>query len=260
MSDQDVFAGGDDTTTQPETTNSGDPAPRSDDVWADKLKDITNEHGEPKYKTIEDALEALAHSQKFIGTLKTEKQTVEERMAALEAELEKRESVEEVVNRLTGNNQPQDPKPQEPNADPQKGATLDESKVLELVQQALSKESHQRTTAQNVSMVSDHLTNKYGEEANKMLRQRAKELNTTVQALKELSGTNPQLVLGLFADGGVVSNQSTTSSQRTGFPQKQQLELPKLEKRLMSGASDAEVKEAMRRIKEYTYKKLGVEE
>jgi hypothetical protein len=44
--------------------------PASTNVFEDQLKQIKNETGEQKYDSVPKALEALQHSQSFIGQLK----------------------------------------------------------------------------------------------------------------------------------------------------------------------------------------------
>ncbi len=116
--------------TPPEGVNQEKPEatppqekPPVEDLFADQLASIRNEDGKPKYDSVQKALEALNHSQEYIPQLKTELQQREERITALERELEKRGSVEDVVSRLTGK-QEQDP-PREEGTPPQ-SAGLDE--------------------------------------------------------------------------------------------------------------------------------------
>ncbi len=249
MPDQDIFDDKD------KTNDSGDPTNSQDNLWADQLNTITNENGEPKYKTVEDALKALQHSQNHIQTLEQEKKDMATKMTEVQSELEKRASVESAVEKLL-----QKPKDEEPNADPQKVDSLDESKVLELVQQTLAQQAQTQTVANNVDKVARTLTEKFGDKSAETIRQRAKELGTTPQALKELSGTNPELVLGLFA-GGVPNNDSPMTPGTNLHQRKEKPEAPKPEKNLITGgASDAEMKEYMQKIREYTYKQMGVVE
>ncbi len=58
---------------QPEQPAAPQP---SDNVFADQLASITNERGEPKYKDLPTALQALKHSQEYIPSLKQENETL----------------------------------------------------------------------------------------------------------------------------------------------------------------------------------------
>src|SRR5690606_3151116 len=132
MSDQtNVFA------EQPEVNEStkapvNNQAPDANSQYADLLNTIKNEQGQPKYDSLPKALEALVHSQQYIPQLKTELQTREQELATLRAELEKRSTVEDVVSRLTA----QQDKPQDQGTPPATSG-LDEQAVLQLVQKAL---------------------------------------------------------------------------------------------------------------------------
>lgn len=66
----------------------------------DLLMAIKNENGEPKYKTVEDALKALANSQAFIPQLLQEKKIVEEELKTTREQASKQASIEEVLKKL----------------------------------------------------------------------------------------------------------------------------------------------------------------
>ena len=57
---------------------------QSDNSFADLLGSIKNERGEPKYKDVQTALDALKHSQDFIPQLKIEKEQLEIKLANLD--------------------------------------------------------------------------------------------------------------------------------------------------------------------------------
>lgn len=239
---------------QQQQQNSGDPAPSSDNPFTDKLKDIKNENGEPKYKDVGSALEALAHSQQFIETLKTEKQQLEEQYTQSQAELEKRQSVEDVVKSLTT--------PQTKNddpADPPQSPSLDEEKVRNLINDTLQSQNRQQREETNLSSVIRDLTEKYGEQAKEVIRTRAKELNTTPTELEKLARQNPSMALGLLGGANVNSNAPSTSSVTPPHKQDNKLEMPKPERSLMRGASNDELVDAWRQVQDYTYKKYNVE-
>jgi len=250
----DPFA--DDTTSQSNDTNTQEtPAPSSDDLFADKLTKIVNEKGEPKYKDVESALEALSHSQNFIETLKSEKAEIENKLNELSAELDKRESVEDVVKRLTERTNNTAPN----TVDQPKEGGLDESKIVDLVNSVLKQQSEQSLAQQNIARVSKTLTETFGDKAKEVIQSKAKEIGSTPQELRDLSASKPELVLKLFGDVNVVDNQSTTSTQNPPRHQQRTLEPPKPDRSLMRGASNKEVMEALRRSKEYTNQRLGVE-
>ena len=65
-----------------------------------KLMEIKNENGQPKYDTLEKALDALAHAQQFIPKVKTEKDELAAKVAELEAKLAASGNVEDIVSKL----------------------------------------------------------------------------------------------------------------------------------------------------------------
>lgn len=252
MPDQDIF-----NSDNNQEQNTGATTPSSTDIFADKLKTIVNENGEPKYKTVEDALEALNHSQQFIETLKAEKAQSEADKQKLASELETRESVEDVVKRLTTN---ETPKPNSTDDNPREDKGLTEDRIQELVQNALRQNQTVAQKTTNLNTVVENLSNTYGDKTTSVVAERAKEVGTTPDQLKKLAEDNPQLVLSLFKDvkvNNTTPTQSSTVPRTTPPPEEGP---PKSDKKLITGgASNAEVMDAWRKTKEYTHKTLGVE-
>lgn len=240
--------------TQQQNTTPATPDPSNDNPFVDQLKKITNDKGEPKYKDVSQALEALAHAQQFIETLKSEKQELEQKYTQTASELQKRASVEEVVERLTGR-----PNTTTLKEDPPTESALDEDKIKQLVLSALNEQSQQTSAQQNLNKVSEALTQAYGDKAKEMVKKRAEELGTTPVDLQELSKTKPNLVLSLFQDVKVQNTNPSISTQYTPRITTQTLEPPKPSRSLMRGATNKEVVEALRASKEYTNKRLGVQ-
>ena len=104
MSDQTIF--GDKQEETPAT-----PGNTQTDPFADKLQEIRNENGEPKYKDVETALSALKASQDYIKQLKGENQSWEEKYQSVKEELEKMGSIDDFVNRITPKQEESTPAP-----------------------------------------------------------------------------------------------------------------------------------------------------
>lgn len=239
-----------------EQQNSGDPTDSSTNPFADKLKEIVNENGEPKYKDLESALEALKHSQEFIPKVIGEKKTIEGQLEELRQELEKRESVEEVVQKLLG----KEPQHQKVEGETRQGETgLDENKVKEMLNNMLDQRTNSQKEDANLNTVVQQLTEKYGEQAKEVITSRAKELGTTPTELEKIARQNPNMALTLL--GGVeiksqAPSKQTQNSNRTP-PSK---ELPKSDKKLITGgASSKEIMDEWASIRNATYEKYGVE-
>lgn len=228
------------------------PAP-SGDAFSDLLKHIVNENGQQKYDSIPKALEGLAHAQNFIPQLKSEVQTKDAEIARLRAELEQKQALEEVVGRLTATQQTN------VKDEPPVTSGLDEQAVMNLVRQTLAQKEQQESAQSNILKVQETLSSKYGEKTVEVLEAKARELGTTRQELGKLASQNPQLVLALFnvtASSGAKPTTSSVTLPSSYQPAREELKRP--EKSLLSGATSAEQRDFMRKIKEETYAKYGV--
>lgn len=256
MSDQDIFDNNETKETKTNSENDTSQNKNVDDIFSDKLKSIVNEDGEQKYKTVEDAIEALKHSQEFIKTLKTEKSEIETKLQSMSGELEKRQSVEDVVNRLMNKTQTSEPK-----SDPTPVDSLNEEKVIDLVKGVLQENNKTTQQENNLNTVLSNLTEKFGDKAKQVVQTKAKELDMTPDDFKELAKTKPNLVLRLFEGAEVEKTKEPVKSAyttQTNITPKN--EMPKFEGSLLRGKSNGELIDAMKQLKNYTNKRLGVEE
>ena len=253
MSDQDMFNEKEDNNQE---NNSSDPATSSENPFADRLMSIKNENGEPKYKDVESALEALKHSQDFIKTLQTEKKTSEQQLQEIQAELEKRKSVEEVVQSLTQNNQPKTTESETP----AQRQGLDEDRVREYVEGLLQQKTAEQQETENLNKVTSTLYQQHGDQAAKLIKDRAKELNTTPTELEKIARTNPNMALSLLGGGSITSQTPTMSSNNPPRHVQKSNEMPRPEKKLLTtGASKTDIQDAWEKSKQYVYNKFDVE-
>lgn len=225
--------------------------PQSGDVFSDQLKTITAEDGRQKYGTVEEALKALAHSQTFIPTLQTQVSTQEQEITQLREELAKHKGVQEVVDSLTQHQQSQKVTPSE--------TKFGEEEVARLIANTLDKRSQEQTLELNANKVNDTLVSAFGDKAQEMVQLKAKELNTTPEALGQLASTSPDMVLALFQQKQT-STSVTNSSYNLGFNKPPEEPLKRPEKSLLAGASLKDQTEFMRQIKAEVYRKHGIEE
>lgn len=198
MSDQTIF---DQTNTQPVTpaTQTNQPSP-SDNV-ADLLKLIVNDKGEPKYKTIQDALVGLQHANAHIQTLVTEKRQVEQEKQSLQTAAEKVAELERVVAELTKT---------PPQATP---AAVDPTQIQELVSQAINANKTQEVQKQNTAVVVNAAKQVFGEKAEEMFYSRAQDVGLSREQINTLAASSPQAamkILGLASQSG-----SSTPTQKT---------------------------------------------
>lgn len=228
-------------------------APAQPNAYEDLLKTIVNEHGQPKYANVNEALKALQHSQSYIPEIKGQLTAREAEVLRLQAELEQRQSIEDVVSRLAKPNQP-DVRDDQPRT-----SGLDESAVMKLVQEQLER-NQQLTAAQaNQAQVEQALKQKYGDKTAEVVKLRASELGLTPQALGELSSKSPQAVLALFNTQGTFSPQPTRSS--VNIPPNRQPDSPPLErptKSLLSGASTKDQMEYMAQVRAKVLAENGI--
>lgn len=227
--------------------SSGNPTPPASPD--DLLAAIKNEQGEPKYKTIEDALKALANSQAFIPKLLDEKRTVEEELKSLREKAGKIDSIEEVVRKLTENQ----PKPVE--TPPASGVSAET--VAELVKKQLEEITTQTQAKQNFTEVQNALKQKFGEKTKEVVAAKATELGVTPDKLGELAATSPAMVLALFN-----TPKSTVAPTPAGShilpPVPKPTSVPRPAKSVLLGATSADQKAHMLEHKRAVYEKYGI--
>jgi ribosomal protein L16 Arg81 hydroxylase len=230
----------------PQATPEQAVTPPTDNVFSDQLKGITAEDGRQKYGTVEKALEALSHSQTLIPTLQQQVTALEQEKTQLREELAKTKGVQEVVDSLAAQQQ----QAQEVTPPAAQFGADDVVKILE-----------QRSTATtqqgNAQKVNDALVSTFGSKAAETVANKAKELNTTPQALELLAKTSPEMVLALFNTKQPAA-QITGSSFNFGHQQPQQELLKRPEKSLLSGAKSKDQMEFMKQIKAEVYAKHGI--
>jgi vacuolar-type H+-ATPase subunit I/STV1 len=212
---------------------------------------IKNENGEPKYKTVADALKALANSQAFIPQLLNEKKTVEEELKQLREQAAKQQSIEEVLAKLTANNEE---KPVE-KTPPASG--LDANAVADLVRKELEAVNSKAQQQKNLAEVNNSLKQKFGDKAREVLAAKAVELGSTPEDLGELAKKSPAMVLALFGD-----KKSTSTPVTSSFNLPRQSVEPELErptKSLLLGATSRDQKDYMSKVRERVYKRHNVE-
>ena len=238
MSDQDPFSS--------ETPNS------NVDPVATLLMGIKNEQGEQKYKTVEDAVKALAASQAHIKTLEQEREAQRVEAEKLREVAKKVESIDEVIQKLTANNERSNTEKETPSV-----GGLSADAVAKIVQEQLTEAEKKLTAQTNAQVVQKALTDKFGDKTKEMVAKKAAELGSTPEQLGKLAIENPSLVLALFNTAPKPSVQPTISNVNVpplnGLPP-----LEKPAKSLLMGATSKEQMEYMQKIKEHVYKTYDV--
>lgn len=192
MSDQDnkvdLFSTSDSVATPTESTDNRqtDQAPAA--VFSELLSTITNDKGEPKYRSVEDALKALPHANSFIEQLKKEKED-------LIKELERRNSVEDVFEQLK-NMQSQPPKTEPPKEDPP--SKSQEVDIDALIEAKLQKKAQEDRIKANREAFSEAMSRTFGEKAKEVLETKARELGVDLSTIRSLAESSPVAAIELF--------------------------------------------------------------
>lgn len=227
----------------------------SGDVFADQLASIKNERGEPKYRDLPTALEALKHSQEYIPQVRQENETLKQELERLKADLEQRSSLEETVGRLTAQQR------EEAAPAPQELQGLTPEQVEELLEQRLTEREQRQKAQANETQVSQAIQAKYGEKARDVVQSKAQEYGMTPAEMQQWAAKNPKAVLALFEVKPTPQGNKPSSSSVNIPPVRpnESNDLAQPEKSLLRGASMKDQMEYMRRVREHTNKRLGIE-
>ena len=161
--------------------SEGQESTPTNDPLVDKLSGIVNEEGVQKYRSVEDALEGLKHSQEFIAKLKEENQQ-------FRSELDKRMSAEAVLKELKAETAP-DEKP---------SSEFSPEAIQELVDKRLEARTAQDRAKANEEFVQAKLRERFGEESNRIVQSQASKMQLSPEDLRELSQKSPEAVLQMF--------------------------------------------------------------
>jgi len=232
MPDTNIFNTDQTTDLQKQTQNS------SDTSFTDLLGSIKNERGEPKYKDVQTALDALKHSQTFIPQLKTEKEQLEIELANMKKEVERLKTVEDTVTRLTSS---------QPQQTPQQSNGLSADDVANLVSQTLSRKETEAVQKANLNTVVSQLQEVFGKDAETNFYSKAKELGMSIEEMNTLAAKSPQAVfkiLGIEKKQGQGNPQSisTKSSLNTdGYQPQNESFVSRNKKPVILGATTEEL-------------------
>lgn len=229
--------------TKTEST-ANTPAPESTNPLEDLLKEVRNENGDPKYKTVEDALVALKHAQEYIPKVKEEKTQAEQELEALRKEVERLQNLEETVLELT----------QKQEQTSTNGVALDEEGIAKLVEQTLTKKELEELHRKNQAEVVRVMSEKFGDEAEKVFYSKAQELGLSVEEMNALAARSAKSVLTLLGVTETVAHQQTPKTSPTqgsvntsAFQPNPQTYLGRETGSVLFGASTEDVKEAVKK-------------
>jgi len=212
--------------------------PQSNDVFSDQLKGIKAEE--------------LTHSQSLIPTLQSQVTALELDKTNLREELAKNKGAQELVDSLTNHQQEsQQGNPSE--------TQFGEADVARMLEATLDKREKAQVQTTNADKVQNTLVTTFGAKAQEVVQAKAKELNMTPEALGALAATSPDMVLALF-NSKSTSPSVTNSSFNLHAQQQETTPLGRPEASLLSGATSAEQREFMAKVKAEVYAKHGITE
>lgn len=211
--------------------------------FADLLGSILNERGEPKYKTVQDALYGLKHAQEYIPQVKAKATEAEDKMHQLEAEVQRLKSLESTVLELT----------QQREQASTNGVTLGEQDIAQLVERTLTSRQQAEIQKENVKNVVSTLSAKFGAEAEKVFYTKAQEMGLTMEEMNALAAKTPKAVLTLLGVSEQVAHKQTHNAPVQGsintsaFQQNPQSFVGREQKSTMIGSTSQDIKEAVDR-------------
>lgn len=167
--------------TQPEV--NGAETGVNEGGYADLLSTIRTPDGRQKYADIPTALNSIPHAQSKIDELSG-------KVAELQAELQKRQGMEDMLERIQSSTNV----PETPSAN----SGLDEQAVTSILQQQLAQMEQAKAREANAMAVRNALETKYGDKAEEVFNQKAQELGVDTSYFTELAFTAPQLILSHF--------------------------------------------------------------
>lgn len=187
---------------QQATPASNNPQTPPTDPVATMLQSIKNEKGEPKYKTLDDALKALQHSQAYIPTLSDEKRRLEMELEEARKQAAKVAELESTVSKLLSSQ-----------STPTSAPTVDPTVIEDLVTRSITKVKAQETAESNTKLVVSTVASKFGDKAEEVFYGKAAELGMSVAEFNQLAATRPKAVLSLLGiQDTVVPNQNSRQS------------------------------------------------
>ena len=167
----------------PETPPVTPPVQDPSTMFANQLAGIQSDDGRQKYVDVPTALASIPHAQEHIKSLN-------EKNAHLEQELAKMQGMEEVLKRM-------EPQKQQV-VEPPSNTGLNEEQTAQLVENVLSLREQKTIAQNNQTKVIEALTAKYGEKAEEVYLNKAKELGVAETFLTEIALRSPEAVLAYF--------------------------------------------------------------
>lgn len=198
--DNSIFGDAGATPPQDNSTLASAPTNQPDELGT-LLAGIKNERGEQKYKSVNDALKALNHSQNFIPQLQGQLEATTGQLSDAKSQLAELESLKETVAKLT---QKLTETPEKPS-----GKQISEEEIAEIVGRQLTAKQQQEKAQANTRSVVEALASKFGDKASEVFYGKAQELGMTQEQINALAASAPQAVLTMFGVSSGVAQKQT---------------------------------------------------
>lgn len=223
---------------QAPAAGSAGPASGPDEL-ATLLGNIKNERGEPKYKTVQDALKALQHSQEYIPSLKQKTDELEAELQSARAAAAKVDALEQAVLQLTQRQETSQNTP----------ASFNAEQIAELVNRTLTKTQQEAAQQTNLTTVVSTMKQVFGDKAEEVFYNKAKELGLTTAEFNSLAAKTPKAVLELIGVGKSTQTSNTPGINTAGFQPKKDSFVGRNTKSALSGASSADILQERENVK-----------
>lgn len=196
-------------------TKGGDPTDERNKESFASQGDPTDEPKGGESNLSDEEIEQLRkrdqHAQEHIRRLEAERREQDDAINQLRSELERRPTMEEVVERMREN------RADEPAHDEPKTKGIDEDelvrKVAEVVPQVLSQKEKAEATRRNLTECMDQAKEHYGDEFVNEVGKLAGELGMSLKEVDELAAQKPAAFKRLFIQG----DKQVTKERHNGF-------------------------------------------
>lgn len=243
MPDQSIFGENQNSGTNPPNQPNSNGQPSQSDPLATLLASVKNENGEQKYKTIEDALKALQHSQSYIPELRQTLQQKEAELAEAKAKADKIAELERTLDALTQNQN------SSVNTSPQ---GLSEEQIADLVVKTLKQTATAQTQKENLNSVVSIMKKQFGDKAEEMFYGKAQEVGLGKDEINQIAAKSPQAalkLLGLSSSQEMNGGTPKASFNGAAFQPNPESEIRKNPKSVLMGASTEEVMQEVARAR-----------
>jgi hypothetical protein len=149
-----------------------------------------------KYKTVEDLAKSRLEADRFIDTLKQEKNDLESRMTALQVEIEKQKKTTSPVT-------------------PNTPQSVTEESLQALVDKALSDRERTVTRTRNLDDAKKYLMDNFGDRAEEILNSQATSMGISKDKLFEIASDTPVLFKRLFPSEKPKTQDPTSGTTNT---------------------------------------------